>query len=112
NLFVVDRFNNSLRKIVISSRDVTTLASLDTGGSNVTDLADQPRGIWGDGTNLYISNSGNPMIQKVVIATGIMTGFAGSLPAPGTADGTGSAARFNIPSQVWGDGVNLYVVDE
>src|SRR5258706_8913458 len=40
------------------------------------------------------------------------THFAGPLGGPGSADGTGSAARFNYPSSVATDAsVNVYVAD-
>jgi DNA-binding beta-propeller fold protein YncE len=47
-----------------------------------------------------------------VVATGVVTTLAGmaGMP-PGSADGTGSAARFNYPDALACDGDNLYVVD-
>ena len=50
----------------------------------------------------------------MVIATGAVTTFAGSItdPYPGYVDGTGAAARFGGPAGIASDGAgNLYVVD-
>jgi hypothetical protein len=38
--------------------------------------------------------------------------FAGSLGGPGTRDGVGSDARFQVPIAVWGDGTYLYIADQ
>src|SRR5262249_54511215 len=70
-----------------------------------------PRGIWGDGTNLYVCDSLNFTLRKIVIATGQVTTLAGLAQFRGTGDGVGSAARFYGPTDIWGDGVNLYVAD-
>lgn len=45
------------------------------------------------------------------IATGNVTTIAGTPGAIGSADGTGSAARFNSPTGITTDGTNLYVCD-
>jgi len=50
-------------------------------------------------------------IRKVNIATGGVTTLAGVDGESGTADGLGSAARFSLPTGLWGDGTDLYVTD-
>jgi len=114
NLFVTDISNNEIRKIVIATREVTTLAgSTTTGSSDGTGPAASfyhPYGIATDGTNLFVADYANNEIRKVVIATGVVTTLAGSTTA-GFADGTGSAASFNCPIGITTDGTNLYVTD-
>ena len=57
-----------------------------------------PCDITADGAgNLYVADSSNNTIRKVVIATGAVTTLAGVAGAAGSADGTGAAARFNGP---------------
>ncbi len=53
--------------------------------------------------NWYVADTGNAAIRKVTPA-GVVTTFAGSLGTPGTADGTGTAARFSAPRCSTGGG--------
>ena len=116
NLFVADRNNHTIRKIVIATGQVTTLA----GQAGITGTADgtgsaaqfnQPAGITTDGTNLYVTDRGNEIIRKIVIATGQVTTFAGQANNFGSADGIGTAAQFNTLGYLTTDGTNLYVSD-
>jgi hypothetical protein len=118
NLYVADSYNNTIRKIVITTGTVTTLAGLaGTSGSadGVVSIARfyQPEGITTDGTNLYVADSGNHTIREIVIATGSVTTIAGLAGISGSAifSSLGSAARFNNPTSITTDGMNLYVAD-
>ena len=63
-----------------------------------------------DGTNIYVVDEVS--IRKVVISTGVVTTFAGSLQyAEGTTDATGTSARFKGPKGITTDGNYLYVPD-
>jgi uncharacterized alkaline shock family protein YloU len=103
-----------IRKIVISTGVVTTVAgSTDNGSTNGTGTAasfNGPTGVTTDGTNLYIGDSNNHMIRKIVISTGVVTTVAGSTTS-GSANGTGTAASFNTPVGLTNDGTNLYISD-
>ena len=114
NLYVSDFGNNKIRKIVIATGVVTTLAGSTTKGSadgtgNAASF-DGPTGITTDGTNLYVSDYWNNEIRQIVIATGVVTTLAGST-TNGSADGTGNAASFDGPTGITTDGTNLYVSD-
>jgi hypothetical protein len=62
--------------------------------------------------NLYIADSSNDTIRKMVVATGAVTTLAGTAGLYGSTDGVGPAARFNGPAGVVLDGAGyLYVVD-
>jgi len=116
NLYVTDFGNHTLRKVVIATGVVTTLAgtagsSGSADGTGTAALFFNPQGIATDGTNLYVTDYGNHTLRKVVIATGVVTTLAGSARHPGSTDGTGAAARFWYPSGVATDGTNLYVAD-
>ena len=116
NLYVADRDNNVIREVVIATGAVTTLAgsfllSGSSDGKGTAALFDYPSGIATDGTNLFVVDMYNQTIRKVVIATGAVTTFAGSVGVIGSTDGTGVAARFNYPYGITTDGVNLYVAD-
>jgi DNA-binding beta-propeller fold protein YncE len=114
NLYIADTSNNEIRKMVIATGVVTTLAGSDNGADGTGSAARffSPCGVATDGTNLYVVDSSNYEIRKIVIATGVVTTLAGS-PTSGYADGTGSAARFYKPEGVAIDpaGTNLYVAD-
>ncbi len=68
-----------------------------------------PRGIWGDGSTLFVADTGNHAIRKIDLQKGIVSTIAGSYQ--GNVDGNGSTALLNSPTGIWGDGNNLYVVD-
>jgi hypothetical protein len=96
---------------------VTTLAGLagsvgDTDGTNSAARFNFPAGLALDSaTNLYVADQVNCTIRKVTPAGTVST--LGGLPGgSGSADGTGSAARFGFPSGVAVDASGfLYVAD-
>ncbi len=71
-----------------------------------------PFGVAADaGGNLYVADTGNHTIRKVT-STGVATTLAGMAATTGSADGSGSNARFNGPQSVAVDGAgNVYVAD-
>lgn len=116
NLYVADYGDHTIRKIVIATGAVTTLA----GSAGAAGAADgtgsaarffQPSGITTDGTSLYVADYGNDTIRKIAIATSVVTTLAGSAGSAGGVDGSGSVARFNGPAGIASDGTNLYVTD-
>ena len=115
NVYVADSSNNLIRKIVISTGVVTTLAgSLNSGSTNATGTAasfDFPVGLATDGTKLFVADGTNTLIRQIVIGTGAVTTLAGSGTA-GSLNATGTAASFNGPTGVATDGANLYVADQ
>jgi hypothetical protein len=116
NLFVTDAGANTLRKIVIATGMVTTMA----GKAGVAGAADgtgtaasfsMPAGITTDSVNLFVTDAENHTIRKIVIATGVVTTMAGKAGVAGAADGTGTAASFNMPYGIATDGTTLFVAD-
>jgi sugar lactone lactonase YvrE len=115
NLYVADFGNHLIRKIVISTGAVTTVAGTGSSGSadNTTGTSasfNKPSGVTTDGTNLYVSDDYNHLIRKIVISTGAVTTLAGT-GSSGSANGTGTSASFNNPTGITTDGTNLYVAD-
>lgn len=117
NLYVADASNHTLRKVTPAGA-VTTLAG-SAGNAGSTDAAgaaarfNTPAGVAvDDGGNLYVADSGNHTLRQVTPG-GVVTTFAGEAGNAGSADGTGSVARFNCPCAVAVDGGrNLYVTDQ
>jgi sugar lactone lactonase YvrE len=116
NVYVADRNNHVIRKIN-SAGVVSTLAGLAsvTGNADGTGSAARfnlPSGVAVDGTgNLYVADNTNHAIRKIT-SDGVVTTFAGLAGTTGSADGTGSTARFNFPVGVAIDtDGGLYVSD-
>ncbi|MCH8844553.1 MAG: hypothetical protein IID61_16455, partial [SAR324 cluster bacterium] len=114
HLYVTDTLNHKIRKIGISTGIVSTLAGSGEEGS--TDEAgteasfSNPKGITTDGTNLYVTDSGNHKIRQIVLSSGVVTTLAGS-GDDWTADGLGTSASFRSPYGITTDGTSLYVTD-
>lgn len=116
NLYVCDFGNHTVRKIVISSAVVTTLAGTAgaTGTTNATGSAarfNNPSGICYTGGNLYVTDYTNETIRAIVASSGAVTTLAGSAGVTGANDATGTSATFSSASDVCTDGTNLYLAE-
>jgi sugar lactone lactonase YvrE len=116
NVYVADNGNVTIRKITPAGV-VSTLAGVigNAGSDDGTGSGARfafPSGIATDSTgNIFVADTSNHTIRKITSA-GVVTTIAGSVGAVGSADGTGSAARFDGPRGVATDGVGmLYVAD-
>ena len=116
NVYVADSGNNTIRKITPEGQ-VTTLAG-STGAygdaDGTGDIA-QFNGPWDlavdEFGNVYVADVANFTIRKVT-AAGVVITLAGKAGEDGSADGTGSTARFNVPSGVALDSAGtVYVAD-
>ncbi len=116
-LYVADTNNHIIRKIDISTGMVLTLAGTagvagsTDGGIGLFSQFSSPYGITTDGTNLYVTDTWNSTIRKIVIGTGETSTLAGSAGSSGSSDGIGAAGLFSYPLDIATDGTNLYVVD-
>ena len=72
-----------------------------------------PEGVAVDSSgNVYVADNQNSTIRKITPA-GVVTTLAGRAGQVGSADGTGSEARFNLPQGVAVDSAgNVYVGDD
>ncbi|MBU0598501.1 hypothetical protein KKF61_05965 [Patescibacteria group bacterium] len=138
-LYVVDRWNNRIRGVNLSTTPISTFLVSGAGLINTRGTDDNgyqegtrcsqtiqttgvsgcsyfraPSGIVIDSTNtyLYISDTGNNRIRKVRISDGQTWLIAGS-GAAGYLNGAGAAAKFNRPFGLTIDltDSNLYVAD-
>jgi sugar lactone lactonase YvrE len=116
NLYVADAYNHAVRKITPAGV-VTTVAGQARvpGTADGTGTAAQfyyPGDVAVDSSgNLYVADSYNHSIRKITPA-GVVTTFAGLTGTSGTADGTGTAARFYYPAGVTVASTGfLYVAD-
>ena len=102
NLYVTDHFNHTIRKIVISTGTVTTIAgSGSPGSSDLTGTAasfNKPSAITMDGTNLYVVENGGEKLRKIVISTGVVSTIVNS-------------EYFEWTRGITTDGTDLYATD-
>src|SRR5881227_1220356 len=114
-VYVADQANSTIRKITPAGV-VTTIAGAagmfgSADGSGSAARFNAPDGIAVDSSgNLYVADTLNSTIRKIT-ATGVVTTLAGTAGAIGSADGTGSAARFNYPDALTVAGTTLYVAE-
>ncbi|WP_184338483.1 NHL domain-containing protein, partial [Prosthecobacter vanneervenii] len=117
NVYVADGDNSTIRKVTAAGV-VNTLAGSagETGSTDGTGSAARffyPNGVAVDSEgSVYVSDGDSNTIRKVT-AAGVVSTLAGSAGVSGSADGTGSAARFNNPTGVMVDSAgNVYVADQ
>ncbi len=117
NLYVTDWGSHRIRKVVLATQAVTTVAGTGSAGSangvGVASAFNRPYGIECDSNgNAYVADSENHRIRKIVLSSATVTTLAGS-GAPSAANGVGAAAGFNRPVNVVVDssGMLLFVAD-
>jgi len=128
NMYIADAINNNIRKLVLATSAVTTLAGSNTedgqargtggnvDGTGTAARLQGPNGIVIDntGTNLYVVDQPNNDIRKIVISSGLATHFAGGLAGEdGSVNAMGDDARFDDITGISIDptSTNLYVSD-
>ncbi|MGP8214097.1 MAG: gliding motility-associated C-terminal domain-containing protein [Bacteroidia bacterium] len=128
SLYIADQVNNVIRKVIISTGIISTVAGNGTGAgtgngsysgdgglATAAELT-EPTGIVFDKSgNMYIADQGNNLIRKVN-TSGIISTFAGTPPpAPAGYSGDGAAAtaaELHAPSSVAIDkSGNVYIAD-
>jgi len=117
NLYLSSFPGHVIWKYALATGVRTTLA-----GSGISGSADgtgteasfyRPSGVATDGTNLYVADSGNYTIRKVVLASGLVSTISGAAASIGTTNGAAASARFNYVYGLAYDGNHecLYIAD-
>lgn len=116
NLFFMD--DGLLRKLIISTKDVTTIAGVSgqygtvDGIGSAARFSFEPPAMFADGQNSIFILEGHA-IRKLDLRTKEVTTFLGVIDQAGDVDGIGSAVRFNKPYAITGDRKgHLYIADE
>jgi hypothetical protein len=116
NVYVADTYNQTIRKITPAGT-VTTLAGLagvpgSRDGKGTGARFGYPGGVAvDDRNNVYVADTINNTIRRIS-PSGVVRTLAGLARVSGTADGTGTDARFFAPSGVAiGHARNIYVAD-
>ncbi|HEY9899838.1 MAG TPA: hypothetical protein V6D00_11700, partial [Pantanalinema sp.] len=67
-----------------------------TDGTGTAAKFKNPSAVVADGSgNLYVADTFNHTIRKIVLSTGVVTTLAGTVGSSGSTNGTGTAAKFN-----------------
>ncbi|MDE1997693.1 MAG: hypothetical protein KGI52_02075 [Burkholderiales bacterium] len=116
NVYVADTFNNTIRKITPAGV-VSTLAGIagvaySGDGIGTSATFNNPAAVATDNLgDVYVADSRNHTIRKIT-PSGLVSTLAGRASAQGSADGSGSAARFTYPMGIATDSAgNVYVAD-
>jgi sugar lactone lactonase YvrE len=117
NLFVADTNNQTIRKTVLSTGVVTTVAGVSGAAGSVDAPGtmarfDFPSALTIDGAgNLYVADTNNSTVRKIT-PSGVVSTIAGKAGVSGTVDGVGDDVRFNHPTGIAVDGFgSIYVAD-
>jgi len=115
-MYIADTYSQRIRKLVISTGEVTTIAGSDIGFADGTGAAANfylPTGVALDSSgNIYVTDSYNYRIRKVVISTGEVTTIAGN-GNQGFDDGEAiNTATFTYPGAIAVDSSDNIFVSE
>lgn len=96
---IADRNANTIRKLIISTTEVSLLAGSSAGSANGFETNAQfnsPTGISlsPDGSSALVSDYNTDIIRQIIISTGLVTTIAGLTSIPGSIDGISTNARF------------------
>jgi sugar lactone lactonase YvrE len=122
NLLIADSGSHIIRKVVLSSGIITTVAGIpqknglaENGGLATAATLFGPRGVATDAAgNIYIADTMNQQIRKVNASTGLISAVAGVAGETGSNDGSVATARLNSPLGVAVNaaGTLVYIADE
>jgi sugar lactone lactonase YvrE len=113
-LVVADPGNMRIRSIDLTTNRVTTIAGMAAlgavNGPALSSSFNNPTGVAFAGTDVLVADYFNPLIRK--ISGGVVSTVGGAMPVAGTTDGTGSAARFDLPTSLAADADGaIYVLE-
>jgi hypothetical protein len=117
NLYVCDYSTSVIRRVVIATGAVTTIAGLSGSAGFVNGLSNvarfyNPIGciVNSNDSELYIADYTNNAIRIITLATSNVVTFVGS-NVSGRVDATGTSARFNGPQGLAITPARLYIAD-
>jgi hypothetical protein len=103
-VLVSDEKNHLIRKIVISTVEVTTFAGVAGSIGAINGIGTDskfyyPKGvsISSDGVFALVAESSNHLIRQIVLSTASVTTLAGAVGSNGATNGIGTNSQFNYP---------------
>ena len=120
NIFIADAGNSRIRKVVASTGIIQTVAGIGPaggysgdGGPATSAELNGPYGVFVDSSgNIFIADTGDSRIRKVVAATGIIQTVAGIGLGFSGDGGPATSAEFDEPLGVFVDSSgNIFIAD-
>lgn len=114
DIYLADKSSDRILKIPTTTWVSSVFAGSSSGYIDAVGVAakfNNPENIVTDGTNLYVCESGNDIVRKIVISTATVSTLSGTGTAAYTNSSTSTLAEFKNAKGIVSDGVNLYVVD-
>lgn len=116
NLYISVTDRHTIVRISMDGSESEIIAGIDNtygyvDGSASEAMFNSPHGITTDGENLYVADTDNHLIRKIVIDTGEVTTLAGVAGTIGNTDGSGAEATFYLPMGITSDGTSLFISD-
>jgi DNA-binding beta-propeller fold protein YncE len=117
---VIDSNNHLIRKIVLSTASVSSLAGLALSAGSTNGVGSDarfyyPRGVSvsSDGSYALVADTDNNLIRQIILSSASVSTLAGLVLSPGSTNGVGSNALFNLPRgvSVSSDGSYALVAD-
>ena len=115
-VYVANSRNNTIAKIDLSGAISIVAGQLfkegSTDGAGSKALFNSPDGLTIVDGALWVSDTSNSDLRKIVLSTTVVTTAAGTANTSGTEDGHGAEAHFNLPTQLCTDGKGtIYIAD-
>jgi len=117
NIYVADQFNHRLRKVIVATGIITTVAGTTAGlsgdnGPATTAQLEGPVDVAVDSAgNIYIADFNNHRIRKIFAATGIITTVVGTTSGLSGDNGPATAAQLDSPTGVAVDEAgNIFII--
>jgi len=116
NLYIADTNNSDIRKLNLDTKAVTTAAGI----ANISGTDDGPAGsahfnlptqLATDGSNIYITDSGNSTIRRLSLSDNIVKTIGGQAQQTGKDNGPASKSTFSGPRGIATDGKYVYIAD-
>jgi len=109
DIFIADTDNHRIRKVTVATGTINTVAGSfgwgdfsGDGGLATEARFNNPRSVFvNNAGNIFIADTDNNRIRKVMIATGIITTIAGTGTAGYGVGGQATSAQINHPTGVW-----------
>ena len=120
NVYIADMFNQRIRKITVSTGNISTLAGTGVAWFNgdgiqaTTAQLKNPVGVAVDASgNVYIADQSNDRIRKITLSTGIISTVAGTGVSGYSSDGVAAtSSQLNLPVGIALDASgNMYIAD-